>query len=226
MSVSAFGVEHITKADKADKRDVAGYAAAGTLGAGGVTGVARARDHMKGASYWNGLARKQELVHPTDRVYSKTPRELHAHSWEMRQKSLRAGRTGKAALAAGALTFGATVAHQRKQVRKSAFGVEHGYPVVKRNTNKDTASWERMATGAVFPGTHGVIAGRKGKKLRAAGHELVGAGVGSMLPGPGTIAGGVIGTNMAHQKGYYKQDEGTQRKKKHHHHHPARKDHS
>ena len=204
---------HRSPVGKADKRDAVGYGAASTLAGAGAAGLTRGRDYRRAADYDSHTAAKLRAVHPTERIYD-LPRvgELRASSDRMRRLSVRASRGGKGALAAGALTAAGTAvaARNRKAVTKSAFGVAHD-SLGKRNTNKDSASYERLATGALLPGYHGAFAGRKGRKLRAAGHEVVGGVAGSIIPGPGTLAGAAVGTNMAHKKGYYKPDHGTQR---------------
>lgn len=93
----------------------------------------------------------------------------------------------------------------------SAFGVDHGEISKKvehwttiRDKEQGGVGAGRAVTGGFFPGVHGAIAGKKGKKLKAAGHELAGSVVGTALPGPGSLLGGAAGTNAAHNKGYYK----------------------
>lgn len=124
-----------------------------------------------------------------------------------------------AGIAGAALAGGAAASHRSEKVSKgatvSAFGVDMG-EVSKKNTNKDYASAGRHATAIAFPGAHGLVAGKKGKKLKAAGHEVAGAVVGgSVAPGVGGMYGTAVGTNRAHRKGYYKPDEGDQRTKVH-----------
>lgn len=81
------------------------------------------------------------------------------------------------------------------------FGIEK-----KDNKPKQGPSGGRLVTGAIAPGWHGAIAGKKGKyrKLKAAGTEFGLATVGSALGPPGTMAGGMIGANIAHNKGWLK----------------------
>jgi len=90
----------------------------------------------------------------------------------------------------------------------SAFGVDHGYQVSKAKedwTTSSNASGGRYATGMLFPGPHGLIAGKKGKKLKAAGHELGPAMAGgTVAPGIGNYVGAGLGINAAQNKGYYK----------------------
>lgn len=97
----------------------------------------------------------------------------------------------------------------------SVWGVNHGDEVAKADTKQKEATPGRYATGMVFPGFHGAVAGRKGKKLRAAGNEfglatvggIAGAGLtrGSHL---GTTAGQYLGAaggvHRSQRKGYYK----------------------
>jgi hypothetical protein len=97
----------------------------------------------------------------------------------------------------------------------SAFGVEHGeiYKLDVKRGIKDIgdekyASHGRYAAGTVFSGPHGLVAGKKGKKLKAAGHEFGGALAGNViLPGVGGYAGGLTGTHLAAKKGYYKKQK-------------------
>lgn len=98
----------------------------------------------------------------------------------------------------------------------SAFGVKHT-EISKANDSKEYASPQRLAAGAAFPGVHGAVAGRKGRKLRAAGNELGGGLVGGVASGlvtnggPGLLAGAAAGTARAHKQGHYKPDRGSQR---------------
>jgi hypothetical protein len=80
----------------------------------------------------------------------------------------------------------------------------------KRKT-RDKASAGRLATGGLFPGFHGLVAGKQGPgdhKIKAAGYELGGAVLGgALVPGVGTIPGGVVGTHLAHNAGHYKRQK-------------------
>lgn len=87
---------------------------------------------------------------------------------------------------------------------ESAFGVEHG-EFSKADQHGKDATIGRLVTGGVLPGAHAATAGRKGKKLRAAGYELGGAVAGSLVVAP--PVGAAIGTHMAHNKGYYKRQK-------------------
>lgn len=99
--------------------------------------------------------------------------------------------------------------------KKSAFGKVAGlhdpFEVSKKKAKAPVddkpgkVSGGRLATGGLFPGYHGAIAGKKGHKLKAVGHEVLGGMAGGVVAGPpGTVAGAAIGTKMAHDKGYYK----------------------
>jgi hypothetical protein len=89
------------------------------------------------------------------------------------------------------------------------------------------ASGGRMASGTLFPGIHGAVAGRKGRKWHAAGNELGGRAVGitpglaasaiaarhgsiqgltagNALTTGGGFAGSAYGTHRAQSKGHYK----------------------
>jgi hypothetical protein len=58
---------------------------------------------------------------------------------------------------------------------KDAFGVERGE--ISKAEKKATGG--RRLTGIMFPGMHGAVAGKKGKKLKAAGNELGGYAAGT-----------------------------------------------
>ena len=64
---------------------------------------------------------------------------------------------------------------------------------------KSNPSFGRVATGALFPGWHGAVAGKKGRKLEAAAWEL-GGGIAVPLP----LAGGAAGSYAAHKRGALK----------------------
>lgn len=104
--------------------------------------------------------------------------------------------------------FGISKADWKNKVSKvyvNEFGISKGFLSNKdkeniKRTVTPTASVSRLATGAFAPGIHGAVAGKKGKKLKAVGHELVGATAG--------VVGGAVGTEIAHRKGYYKKDNG------------------
>lgn len=105
----------------------------------------------------------------------------------------------------------------------NAFGIDHSGGISKA----DDPSTGRQATTAAAPGWHGAVAGKKGKKLAAAGSEighnyagqLAGAVAGSaltrgsrggmMLGGAaGGIAGSVRAAHTNQAKGRYKPDPG------------------
>jgi len=100
----------------------------------------------------------------------------------------------------------------------SAFGVEHG-DFAKAYTDPDTgkkASVGRRVTAGVFPAIHPLVAGKKGKKLRAFGNEagsgIAGGFVGSAIGGPvvGLAAQGAatqLGVNRNQRKGYLKRED-------------------
>lgn len=94
----------------------------------------------------------------------------------------------------------------------SAFGVVHGTAVSKADKpSRGNPSAGRTVTGLAFPLTHGVIAGRKGHKIRVALTEkgtriggeagggavggAVGAGLGALAhrPAQGAIMGASLG---------------------------------
>ncbi len=99
----------------------------------------------------------------------------------------------------------------------SAFGIEHG-DFSKANDKSPSAG--RYATGMVFPGAHGAIAGKKGKKLSAFGNETGRAFVGSAVGGStglilsrgksvlgtvgGALGGSAAGVRYNQRKGNYK----------------------
>jgi hypothetical protein len=88
------------------------------------------------------------------------------------------------------------------KVKKDAFGVE-----------KREGSGGRDVAAAAFPGWHGAIAGKKGRKVRAFANEAVGAtlggAAGSVIGGPivggaGAMAGGFAGGRRNQKKGHLK----------------------
>jgi len=94
--------------------------------------------------------------------------------------------------------------HARKKeiMAKSAFGVEHGDSISKAAPAKQKkASTGRLALGTVLPGYHGLAAGKKGHKLRAAGNEIggriVGSAAGGIAAAPLTTAGMAHATKPA-----------------------------
>ena len=102
----------------------------------------------------------------------------------------------------------------RKSMGISAFGVEHGevYKAAEHWTKGSNASAGRLAAGALVPGIHGAVAGKKGKKLKAAGHEFAPAVATGTLGIP--LLGGLAGTNAAQNKGYYKGSKAIKLKQK------------
>ena len=97
---------------------------------------------------------------------------------------------------------------------ESAFGVDHGDFSKKKEhwTHGSNMSAGRAVTAGLFPGTHGLIAGKKGKKLKAAGHEFAPALASGSLGIP--LVGGIVGANAAQNKGYYKGSKPMKLKKK------------
>lgn len=113
---------------------------------------------------------------------------------------------------------------------KDAFGVERADMISKAETKAPPkASAGRQATGALLGPYHGLVAGKKGHKLRAAGNELAGGmaggvagGTAGAIPGiiarspaaaaiggqigttVGALAGKVAGTRRAQRMGHYK----------------------
>lgn len=110
------------------------------------------------------------------------------------------------------------------------FGVER-LDIVSKAEQKE-ASTGRLITGTVFGPYHGLAAGKKGRKLRAAGNELGGSLVGGAagsaagsLPGliarkPGlAIHGSVAGSTVG---GYAGKWQGTKRAQRMGHYKPER----
>lgn len=78
----------------------------------------------------------------------------------------------------------------------SAFGIEHG-DVSKADQPK--ASGGRQAAGYFFAGTHGAVAGKKGKKLKAVGSEVGHTMAGSYGGAAGgAAAGAALGAAVGH----------------------------
>lgn len=79
----------------------------------------------------------------------------------------------------------------------SYWGVDHGDEISKADNkygkNKAPSGGRRVTT-ALFPGWHGAVAGKKGKKLRSAGTELAGYYGGAL---GGGVAGGAAGAVLS-----------------------------
>lgn len=83
--------------------------------------------------------------------------------------------------------------------------------MIAKARKREKARAGRLVTGGVFPGIHGLVAGKEGPgdhKIKAAGYELGGAVLGgTLVPGVGTIPGGAVGTHLAHEAGHYKRQK-------------------
>ncbi len=109
---------------------------------------------------------------------------------------------------------------------ESAFGIEHGVEISKAERKQPKASAGRLAAGTAFGPYHGVVAGKKGKKLRAAGNQfggtlaggvdgsvagsIVGRGnptVTGLAANAGALTGAYKGTKAAQRKGYFKKEQ-------------------
>lgn len=82
----------------------------------------------------------------------------------------------------------------------SAFGVEHEYEVNKAAKKKkpkkpESASFGRHATTYFFPGVHGLVAGKRGRKWRSAGSEVGYQAAGTV---GGAVAGAAGGAAIGH----------------------------
>ena len=110
----------------------------------------------------------------------------------------------------------------------SYWGVEHGDSISKADTKYGKSgppSPERRTQGAIWnylaPGSHGLAAGKRGKKIRAATNEGGGVVIGGVAGGlvgsklslgrarvplaaATGIAGGQLGLNRNQRKGYLK----------------------
>jgi hypothetical protein len=105
---------------------------------------------------------------------------------------------------------------------------------VAKASERKKASPGRQALGAFFPGIHGAVAGRDGRKAKAAGNEIGGnllgsvpgrvmtraagaaagrgkvtaalglAAGGNVATGAGSLGGGLVGTRRAQREGHYK----------------------
>jgi hypothetical protein len=64
--------------------------------------------------------------------------------------------------------------------------------------DKKTSTTGRKVTAAVFPGYHGAIAGKKGKRLRSLGNEAVGATAGGLA---GQVGGALAGAALTRGEG-------------------------
>lgn len=155
-----------------------------------------------------------------------TMEDFHAHQGAVKAaRNTRKAHGKKAAIGLGVAGLAAGAHHVVRDKRKqdsswqpyskrdstSAFGVDHGVEFGKDQehwTTKSDASKSRIASGILFAGPHGLVAGKPGKKLKAAGHEVGGALVGSPIAGPiGSSVGAGLGTRAAQNKGYYKRSK-------------------
>ena len=119
------------------------------------------------------------------------------------------------------------IARQRERLGKSAFGVEHEFSKEARDpkTKKEPTAGRRvLASAPITAGFHPIVAGKKGKKLRATGNQWGGSILGSAagqiggavatrgrsvtassLGGVGgMVAGQQAGLNRNQRKGYLK----------------------
>ena len=108
----------------------------------------------------------------------------------------------------------------------SVWGIDHGEEIAKAfatdpNTGKKPSTGRKVA-GTFAGGYHPLIAGKKGKKLRAVGNTMVGSGVGALAGGAtgamlmrgrtsgalagaaGAWGGSLAGMNRNQKKGYLK----------------------
>lgn len=76
----------------------------------------------------------------------------------------------------------------------SAFGVVHEISKREKKASMDRHGATLAANALTVPGAHGVFAGKKGKKARAAGNEFVGGAGGALAGGPvGAMTGSLVG---------------------------------
>jgi hypothetical protein len=104
----------------------------------------------------------------------------------------------------------------RKNMSESAFGIDHGDFSKAEKPKKPTQgpSAGRYAAGAAFGWAHGGVAGKKGHKLKAAGTSFGTGTVGNLAGaaltrssgggGLGQLGGNMVGTKIAHNKGWLK----------------------
>lgn len=104
----------------------------------------------------------------------------------------------------------------------SPFGIEHA-DINKADKKQPKASAGRLATAAAFSPIHGLVAGKKGRKLRAGGNELAGGFIGSapgqimtrssnpkvkaagsLVTTAGGIGGTIAGAQRAQRMGHFK----------------------
>jgi hypothetical protein len=83
-------------------------------------------------------------------------------------------------------------------VSKSAFGVTHPISKADDDHKQPRASAGRVAAGVVANPIHGLVAGKRGHKLAAAGSEAGHAAGGAIV---GTVAGGLVGRLAGGEEG-------------------------
>jgi hypothetical protein len=147
---------------------------------------------------------------------------LNALEDKLSNKKVRPRMTRRGLITTGVAAGGMAAASAAGKYDKKQYRVKKDWSGTVAKQEK--VSGGRLAAGYIAPGFHGAVAGKKGKKLRAAGRE-VGATVGGGLAGglaataltrgkspvasqlgasAGSIAGNLKGTSSTHDKGYYK----------------------
>lgn len=111
----------------------------------------------------------------------------------------------------------------KKPKMAGVFGKSDPFEIAKGNLTRSDASVGRHVSTQLFAPVHGLVAGKKGHKLRAAGNEIGGAVGGTVAGGAigalatrgsvggraagqlaGQVAGVMAGVNRAQNKGHYK----------------------
>jgi len=245
MTTSYWGVEHGDTVSKAygqpqqrRNRDskaagvaagLGGYMAGAEIGStaanygrggktsGGIKGAYKAKQRIGNAGAVRNVRSTQNALmggaKPVDALKSGVSAQWKTPGFMRTAKGGVAG-----GLATGGLAYAGLQQARRKPVakaEKSKYG-KYGPPSPDR----------RMAAGAanyLLPGSHGAVAGRRGKKLRAFGNEgggqvlgaLAGGGAGAAIGGrfaapvglAGAVTGGQMGLNRNQRKGYLKPEK-------------------
>lgn len=139
---------------------------------------------------------------------------------------------GRPRLPGGGAKAHADALRMQSKVKKNDDPFELEQTAIAKAANKNESTTGRKVTAALFPGYHGAIAGKKGRKVKAFGNEylraagggmagqVAGAGLGAavtrgksqgaMLGGAvaggmgGSATGAVIGNNVNQRKGHLK----------------------
>jgi hypothetical protein len=143
-------------------------------------------------------------AHVAGKAGKHTPmRQFRVPTFPKTRGAAAGAAVGGAAFGAYGAGVGALMEPKKSKVKKDAFGVvakKEYKPVKGGSEGKPSAG--RRAAAQLFPGYHGLAMGKKGHKLKAAGHQVGGIYAGLAAGGvPGAVAGGLIGRKVGGAEG-------------------------